>query len=631
MKRSSALFFLSMLLVFTAPFLNAQPPQRLSFAWLSDIHFNSFAYAEDDIRQAIEDINNMDSILFTVISGDLAEFGTTDEFLNLKKLLDKCEKPYFLITGNHDVNWSENGCTAYEKIFGAAHFIHDIAGVRLIGCGAGPMLRMGAPCIPREEIEWLKRTVEATDKSTPIIFINHFPMDKGVTNSTEAIGLLKTKNIQAVLCGHEHRNATRYFNGVENIIGRSLLRRKDPIGGYNIVTLFGNDSLTVAERITKDITKPVWHSVVFHEPGVFPDTAEYQISYAINALYPQVKREWVREEPSDIASQGSIDGNFYVYTTTSGKVCALDAVTGKELWHFQTGNKIFSAPFITKSRVYVSSCDGCIYALGREKGEEIWSYNTGYPIVACPIVQNKVLYIGSSNGKFYALNVSTGKPIWISEGLKGYIESRPAVDKKSVYIGTWGAHFYAFDKKTGQKQWEFDTGKGRYFSPGACWPQIVNKEVFIQSSDYMMRAFSPNGEIVWQTSEPKGREAIGFSSDFKTLYIQGIGKNVTAYDLSKKGGSFSGQKGAKMGEYSKIWTTEMPYESNFIPTRPVVVGNELLIASAFGVVYAIDTNGNGVTWQHKLSNSAITSFAPTANGGVIVMTMDGKIARLAIE
>ena len=31
--------------------------RAFTFAWLSDVHLNSFAYAEDDLRQSIEDIN----------------------------------------------------------------------------------------------------------------------------------------------------------------------------------------------------------------------------------------------------------------------------------------------------------------------------------------------------------------------------------------------------------------------------------------------------------------------------------------------------------------------------------------------------------------------------------------------
>lgn len=584
-----------------------QRPERFSFAWLSDIHFNSFAYAADDIREAVAEVNSCDSIQFMVISGDLAEFGATQEFADLKQLLSALRKPLYMTTGNHDVNWSENGCTAYEKFFGPAHFLFDKSGIRFIGCGAGPMLRMGAPCVPREEVEWLRSVLDTTSSTIPIIFVNHFPMDAGVTNSEEILNLLRERNIQFVMCGHEHRNSFREYMGVESIIGRSSLRRKDPSGGYNIVTV-DNGKIEFRERLTGRESKPAWHFFSLKRSG-----------YCDKAKRPHIVERWRINEPSDIASQGTIEGNLYVYTTTSGYVRAVESKSGEALWSYKTGNKLFSAPFITEKSVYVTSSDGKIYALKRRSGKKRWSLETGYPIVASPVVQDDVLYVGSSNGKFYAVGATDGEIKWVAEGLRGYIESRPAVDEKNVYIGSWGAMFYAFDLKTGRRVWEFDTGKGRYFSPGACWPVVAHGKILVQSSDYVMRAFSKDGEIVWQTSAPKGREAIAFSDDLSTLYIQGIGRNITAFDLAKEGSP-------------QLWETIMPYESNFIPTRSGIVGDLILIPSAFGVIYAIGADGSGLKWEYKISNSAITSFCKVDCGGkmksVIVMTMDGTVVRL---
>lgn len=136
-----------------------------TFAWLSDVHLNSFAYAEDDLRQSIEDINANPAVDFTILSGDVTEFGDTKEFLLLQEILEGFRKPYLLLPGNHDVNWSENGCTMFNKIFQASHFCYDWQGVRFIGCGAGPSLRMGYPHIPREEILWLDSIVRVPLKN----------------------------------------------------------------------------------------------------------------------------------------------------------------------------------------------------------------------------------------------------------------------------------------------------------------------------------------------------------------------------------------------------------------------------------------------------------------------------------
>ena len=102
-----------------------------TFAWLSDVHLNSFAYAEDDLRQAIEDINANPAVDFTILSGDVTEFGDTKEFLLLQEILKDFRKPYLLLPGNHDVNWSENGCTMFNKNFQSIPFLPRLAGSTL--------------------------------------------------------------------------------------------------------------------------------------------------------------------------------------------------------------------------------------------------------------------------------------------------------------------------------------------------------------------------------------------------------------------------------------------------------------------------------------------------------------------
>ena len=354
------------------------------------------------------------------------------------------------------------------------------------------------------------------------------------------------------------------------------------------------------------------------------DTTYYRPDFAINATYPSVRETWKLKDVTDIASQGSIDGNLYVYTNTAGVVHALNAKNGKTQWTYTTGNKIFSAPFITPKLVIVSSCDGFIYALDRKQGTVRWKYNTDHPIVACPVVTEGTVYIGSSNGKFYSLKLTDGTLNWTCNGLQGYIESRRAVDKERVYIGTWGAMFYAIDRRSGEKIWEFDTKRGRYFSPGACWPVVLpytrqgktNEQVIVLSSDYFVRSFHPGtGEIFWASDEAKGRESLGFSPDGKTMYVKGIKNNITAADISH-------------GTYTSLWNTSMPYESNFIPTRMETTEQLVFIPTEFGVLHAVRTDGSGIAWSHKISHSAITSLKNAGKGKIIVMTMDGTVTCL---
>ncbi|MDP2112617.1 MAG: metallophosphoesterase, partial [Bacteroidota bacterium] len=59
--------------------------------------------------------------------------------------------------------------------------------------------------------------------------------------------LLKTRNVQVSLLGHGHNNKLFNFEGIPGVMGRSNLRAKNEIGGYNIVTVT-KDTIFYAER-----------------------------------------------------------------------------------------------------------------------------------------------------------------------------------------------------------------------------------------------------------------------------------------------------------------------------------------------------------------------------------------------
>ena len=97
--------FLLLLFILAGLFLKGQP---FTFAHISDTHIGNQT-AEEDLRRTIKSINGNPSISFVVLTGDITEFGSDDELALAKKLLDSLNKPWHIIPGNHDANWSESG------------------------------------------------------------------------------------------------------------------------------------------------------------------------------------------------------------------------------------------------------------------------------------------------------------------------------------------------------------------------------------------------------------------------------------------------------------------------------------------------------------------------------------------
>jgi quinohemoprotein ethanol dehydrogenase len=109
-----------------------------------------------------------------------------------------------------------------------------------------------------------------------------------------------------------------------------------------------------------------------------------------------------------------IDGVMYT-SGTWGYVYAMDAATGKELWRFdpkadlQMGRNpccdlVNRGVAVWKGTVYVASVDGRLHALQAATGKELWSADTiidhklPYSSTGAPVIAGKVVIIGNSGG-----------------------------------------------------------------------------------------------------------------------------------------------------------------------------------------------------------------------------------------
>ena len=260
-------------IVFTIAISFSYGQTEIQFVHLTDTHVGGSTGA-DDLRRTVKDINENPAIQFVVISGDITEFGSDEEIKLAKQILDSLNKPWYIIPGNHDSNWSENGSNTFKKVFGNETFAFKAGDFLFLGTHSGPNMRMSPGQIPRENIVWLDSVLKATDNNTPIIFVNHYPQDSSLNNWFEAIDRLKQKNIQLALCGHGHSNRKLNFEGIPAVMGRSNLRANKEIGGYNIVTI-KNNMVTYQERTPGVETKPVWATVELRNHNFKNETATY--------------------------------------------------------------------------------------------------------------------------------------------------------------------------------------------------------------------------------------------------------------------------------------------------------------------------------------------------------------------
>lgn len=590
------------------------------FAHITDTHIGS-GTADEDLRRTVLDINDNGNIKFVIVSGDVTEFGSDHEIELAKQILDSLNKPYYIIPGNHDDNWSESGTNSFKRIFGMETFFFEHGGYYFLGNDCGPNMKMSPGQVPYNHIVWMDSALSTIPENAPVIFINHYPLDSSLNNWYEIADRLKKHNTQLYIHGHHHANAFLYYEGIPAIKGRSNLRAKDSVGGYNIVTI-RNDSAIYQTRTPGVLTAKPWAYVKLFDHRFAADTTTYyRPSYSINAQYPQVKELWRYQNKADIGNGFVLYKNFAITPDASGNIMALNVTTQKPAWNYQAKGKIYSTPAISGNKLFVTSTDGNLYCLNAGSGKLLWAYKTNKAIVASPLVVGASVYFGSSEGTFRCVDANTGKLKWQFNSVKGFVKSTPVHQDGKIYFGGWGNEFYALDAVNGKEVWKYNSGhSNRMLSAASCLPVISNKRIFLVAPDRFMTVLNTStGNLVWKHTwdDNRVRESIGISEDKQTVYAKTMQGHLIAVDANADSATIKWKSPNVFG-----------YELN-----PSVIkeGKGIVYAiSDKGVIAAFDKNDGSVKWVHKISNTLVHDIQFANDRKIIATTMDGKIVALSI-
>jgi len=161
-----------------------------------------------------------------VVTGDLVDRGTVEEYEHLQELLAPIEVPVYLAMGNHDDR------DAFRRVFGAAAYLRDggkhvqyavdVGEVRMIVLDTNvPGQPGGRLCEHRRA--WLERELAQTTKpvviamhhppfATGIAFMDQLGLDPGDAEALETI-VARHGHVARVICGHVHRASSTSFGG----------------------------------------------------------------------------------------------------------------------------------------------------------------------------------------------------------------------------------------------------------------------------------------------------------------------------------------------------------------------------------------------------------------------------------
>lgn len=146
---------------------------------------------------------------------------------------------------------------------------------------------------------------------------------------------------------------------------------------------------------------------------------------------------WFKDMQSNRALESTpiVVDNMMFLTTAWSRVYALDAITGEEIWSYNPQvpgawarkaccDVVNRGVAVYKGRVYVASLDGRLIALDAATGDEVWKINTlidrdaDYTITGAPRVANGKVFIGNGGAEYgvrgyvTAYDADTGEQVW---------------------------------------------------------------------------------------------------------------------------------------------------------------------------------------------------------------------------
>lgn len=265
---------------------------------------------------------------------------------------------------------------------------------------------------------------------------------------------------------------------------RALVASALALGLGSPAAFAGNDSLPVSASDMSRAPLKLWQ-VAWHRP----------LSTAGGLL------EWKPKEPGGPAVD-PITG-VVVVGTRDGMLRALDG-RGELVWEFQAHGPFDAPPRIVGDTVYAGCDDGHVYALELLSGRQKWSYDTQEEVGTVPVVTDDALFVATLQDTVFALDRKTGAWRWHHrrESGTGFTirgAAGVAVSGDTVYAAYSDGWVAALAAKDGTARWERRIAPPGQFVDVDSTPVVSGSTVFVAAySGAVLALDTANGAVRWQ-------------------------------------------------------------------------------------------------------------------------------------
>ena len=588
----------------------------VKLAILSDVHVTPGNANEGKLREAVAEINSTD-VDAVILSGDLTNEGSDEQLRNIKAILDGITRPFYIIPGNHENNWSQSACKTFNDLWGSDRFVFTVDNLVVVGMNCGPFMKMGDGHIKQEDLLWLDSTLNVMVKpGMSVLSVNHYPILADLDNYRAYVDILKKYPVITHQCGHYHHWRLYETDGINGVMVRAL----DMGGGdygytlmnidldrqwiyiYNKVIGKGPEQM-YAYRINLDYDTPQ-----LSENNFLPEY-EYQ-----QRLKFKVKN--VVADNASIFTRVGVDSKNLYFGNSLGYCKAVDKQTGALRWQYKTDAMLFSRPAVCDKYIVLPASDKRLVWLDKKSGKTKWQYEAAGPYVADGVVKDGILYQGGFK-TFQAWDVKRHRLLWQYNDINNYCQAAPVVNGNDVIFGAWDTYLRSLDRRTGALHWQWNNGKEvNLYSPGNVVPVVTPERVVIVAPDRVTTAVDrKSGKEIWrEKNENKVRESLGHSADGKVAYAKTMDGELVAMSTGDK--------------YELLWKVDLGFGYEHAPCIVLEHDGFIYCGSRRGMLAVVDATTHQLVFTSQLGSSEFNGFEVDENGDIYCSLIEGTIFRI---
>lgn len=597
-------------------------------AVLSDIHVTPGNQCDSALRVAVNTINSMADVDIVVVDGDLTNEGSDEQLVNVKSILDRIQRPLYVIPGNHENTWSQSATATFPALWGDDRFVTTLPAdsLLIVGINCGPYMKMGDGHVKQEDLHWLEKTLSGNLRpGMRVLSFNHYPLNVDLDNVNDYVSLLSRYPVLIHVNGHYHqwqkyRSAGDFIDCV-TVRALEMKNGHNPRFGFTLLDINGDD-VTVCDMSADGKERTVMYDFRANtNPAPEVTVTEIPASHRVGKW--NLERVWT--DSASIFTRLAVDKDNVFFSTSTGVVKAVDKRSHLLDWQYKEGNRsLYGKPTLAAGQLFVPTVANGIVVVDPDKGIRLDDIRiNGKPIVGDGVVYGSSYYQGGMN-TMVAIDPASRSVRWRLDSIIGnYCQAMPATDGRDVVFGAWDTYLYCVDASNGQLRWRWNNGKDvNLFSPGNVIPVLLEDRVVTVAPDRFMTAIDRNtGKTIWRDNSVKYRESLGVSQDGTTAYAKTMDGELIAVDVTKD-------------NWENKWIVDMGIGYDHAPCAVVVhpFTETVLAGSRRGIVTAVDPKSQTVLWSLPLGNSEVNGFdIDSTTGDVYVSLIEGVVWRIAYD